>query len=621
MNKTLKEIIALADELNPNAFSNDVKASWVSEAEHTVLSEIHCLAPGEIQDLFPYEAHKNDRLTLAPGDDKIYVLYLQAMIDFSNKEYAAYNNDMALFNESLDTYAKWYVRTHKAGEALVSGMYLSAYGIAVSHGYVGTEDDWLASLKGEKGDTGHGLDILGAYESFSALTTAVTSPAGGDIYQVGTGDSDKTLYLYNGTEWQNIGSYRGEKGDKGDKGATGPQGPKGEKGDAGATGPQGPRGEKGEKGDTGETPENVVTTDKANVANGYVALDSNSNIKVASGATISNPESHKGNGSIKFGEFGIEITDALGDALYFSTVGIDLSCKNSGSQNRTSYRLINYDKQLPAWSNKDLFEDLKFLYEKIKNALTTDKANVAGGYAALDANKNINVVGMKIPCNTYPSGEAGTTNYLNNGIQCNNSEGFTISSPYYGWYIKFTPGLPGQIITNYNEIVIKNASNKSFNLYNIDSAFMYEEDDPDDDATLWVNKYGSDNKWSVVRKVVNIDETKQDKPTINSIISSSTITLTANTEYHHIKEDSSTLTFTLPTTIEEDYQSYISFKSGATATTITISTFDGTLKFKGDDCANGIFTPAANTVYEVALKCIGMDSNNKPYIVARVGAC
>ena len=98
MNKTLKEIIALADELNPNAFSNDIKASWVSEAEHTVLSEIHCLAPGEIQDLFPYEAHKNDRLTLAPGDDKIYVLYLQAMIDFSNKEYAAYNNDMALFN-------------------------------------------------------------------------------------------------------------------------------------------------------------------------------------------------------------------------------------------------------------------------------------------------------------------------------------------------------------------------------------------------------------------------------------------------------------------------------------------------------------------------------------------
>ena len=633
MNKTLKEIIALADELNPNAFSNDVKASWVSEAEHTVLSEIHCLAPGEIQDLFPYEAHKNDRLTLAPGDDKIYVLYLQAMIDFSNKEYAAYNNDMALFNESLDTYAKWYVRTHREGEKLVSGMYLSAYGIAVSHGYVGTEDDWIASLKGEKGDTGHGLDILGAYESLSALTTAVTSPAGGDIYQVGTGDGDKTLYLYNGTEWQNIGSYRGEKGDKGDTGATGPQGPKGDKGDAGATGPQGPKGEKGEKGDTGETPENVVTTDKANVANGYVALDSNGNIKVATGATISNPESHKGNGSIKFGEFGVEITDALGDALYFSTVGIDLSCKNSGSQDRTSYRLINYDKQLPAWSNKDLFEDLKFLYEKIKNALTTDKANVANGYAALDANKNINVAGIKIktPYSDDPY-DYDTTRYSYNEIYSRGHDGFTIDTDYfkidtiYGYSLK----------TDRHELIMNMFGKLRCDGYYVDeknaehsgSIIFYNNAEgapggPTDDLALWCTNTSLKDK-SLVKAVIdntNSIVAKQDKPIITSELSGTIVTLAANTEYHHIKEDSSTLTFTLPTTIEEDYQSYISFKSGATATTITISTFDGTLKFKGDDCANGIFTPAANTVYEVALKCIGMDSNNKPYIVARVGAC
>ena len=339
MNKTLKEIIALADELNPNAFSNDIKASWVSEAEHIILSEIHCLAPGEIPDLYPYEAHKNDRLTLAPGDDKIYVLYLQAMIDFSNKEYAAYNNDMALFNESLDTYAKWYVRTHKAGEALVSGMYLSAYGIAVSHGYVGTEADWLASLKGDKGDTGHGIDILGAYESLSALTTAVTSPAGGDIYQVGTDDSDKTLYLYNGTEWQNIGSYRGEKGDKGDKGATGPQGPRGEKGDA------------------GETPENVVTTDKANVANGYVALDSNGNIKAASGQKLYYSEYPEA-GGIEFNGTNMRLTSPAECGLSIDTVGVDIDFGN----NKT-YRLGSLGDQAPSDSTGDLMADLKKIFE------------------------------------------------------------------------------------------------------------------------------------------------------------------------------------------------------------------------------------------------------------------
>ena len=42
----------------------------------------------------------------------------------------------------------------------------SAYEIAVKHGYKGTEEEWVASLKGEKGDTGTveshtGFDSLG----------------------------------------------------------------------------------------------------------------------------------------------------------------------------------------------------------------------------------------------------------------------------------------------------------------------------------------------------------------------------------------------------------------------------------------------------------------------------
>ena len=31
----------------------------------------------------------------------------------------------------------------------------SAYEIAVSHGFSGSEEEWLMSLKGEKGDVGH----------------------------------------------------------------------------------------------------------------------------------------------------------------------------------------------------------------------------------------------------------------------------------------------------------------------------------------------------------------------------------------------------------------------------------------------------------------------------------
>lgn len=78
----------------------------------------------------------------------------------------------------------------------------SAYEVAVANGFVGTEEEWLESLKGEKGEKGD------------------------------KGDQ----------------GIQGEKGDKGDRGEQGVQGEKGDKGDKGDTGEAG---QNGEKGDTG----------------------------------------------------------------------------------------------------------------------------------------------------------------------------------------------------------------------------------------------------------------------------------------------------------------------------------------------------------------------------------
>ena len=72
----------------------------------------------------------------------------------------------------------------------------SAYEIAVEHGYEGTEEEWLASLKGAQGDPGE---------------------------QGPQGEPGAT----------------GPQGETGPKGDTGEQGPKGDKGDTGETGPQG----------------------------------------------------------------------------------------------------------------------------------------------------------------------------------------------------------------------------------------------------------------------------------------------------------------------------------------------------------------------------------------------
>ncbi len=247
-NKKLREIIALADELNPNSYSANVKTQWIDEVESYIYTEIYNVMPDDVPSFYPYnEVNAEKTLTLDSTNDKIYLTYLQAMIDFSNKEYAAFNNDVALYNTYLDTYAKWYQRTHGDGAPLISGMYLSAYGIAVKQGFKGTEEEWLDSLKGEKGDTGHGLEIKGRVTTYEELPDNAETR---DIWQVGLSG---LLYSWNG-EWEFLGSYKGEQGPQGLPGAKGEKGDTGAKGDRGEQGPigaTGPKGEKGDKGDTG----------------------------------------------------------------------------------------------------------------------------------------------------------------------------------------------------------------------------------------------------------------------------------------------------------------------------------------------------------------------------------
>ena len=178
---------------------------------------------------------------------------------------------------------------------------MSAYGLAVRQGFKGTLDEWLASLQGmpgkdgaqgppgkaftyddftpeqlaeltgpegpqgprgpqgpqgvqgPKGDAGTGLDILGTYTSVEALQSAVTTPAQGDMYNVGE-TAPYNVYMWdttNGGEWLNQGQLQGAKGEQGPQGIQGPIGPQGEQGIQGPQGPPGPQGEQGEQGDTG----------------------------------------------------------------------------------------------------------------------------------------------------------------------------------------------------------------------------------------------------------------------------------------------------------------------------------------------------------------------------------
>ena len=249
---TLQGVLDIIDSIKPNAFSDEAKTAWINEVEGLVQTEVFLLA---IEDVVQYTWPENAAATLLakPPHDKIYWVYLSAMVDFANGEYDKYQNTMQMFNQFFGEYMRWYARTYNPadGEAEVKGYYLSAYAIAVEHGFEGTEADWLASLKGEKGDQGTGLDLRGLIASTDELPEPEESTPG-QAYLVGTA-AENVLWIFDETEnqYKPAGPLRGETGPQGPKGDTGATGAQGPKGDTGNTGAQGPKGETGATGPQG----------------------------------------------------------------------------------------------------------------------------------------------------------------------------------------------------------------------------------------------------------------------------------------------------------------------------------------------------------------------------------
>ncbi len=114
-------------------------------------------------------------------------------------------------------------------------------------------------------------------------------------------------------------------------------------------------------------------------------------------------------------------------------------------------------------------------------------------------------------------------------------------------------------------------------------------------------------------------EGKADRYAISASVTGNTLLLADKSDTQLLSAASAALTLTLPETVNSGYECFFSFKSGATATSITAPS---SIVWTGADCNSGKeFVPLANTVYEVGIRCIGFSSDGTPYLSARVGAC
>ena len=89
----IKDAIAWADEVKPNAFTERVKFEWLNALEGKIAADVFLLAPAEVRTLrYVYPEDLETELLVGPPHDDIYTLYLQAKIDEANGEYNKYAN-------------------------------------------------------------------------------------------------------------------------------------------------------------------------------------------------------------------------------------------------------------------------------------------------------------------------------------------------------------------------------------------------------------------------------------------------------------------------------------------------------------------------------------------------
>lgn len=134
---TPSKAIEIVDRLKLNSYSDEDKLRWINELDGMVkrlvfqwdekyLSELETKRKNNniteeeyaeaIRKMKPYaypEDMDTELLVTDPFDD-VYTLFLEAKIDYYNREYANYNNSAMVFESQWNEFKKDYIRHHRA---------------------------------------------------------------------------------------------------------------------------------------------------------------------------------------------------------------------------------------------------------------------------------------------------------------------------------------------------------------------------------------------------------------------------------------------------------------------------------------------------------------------------
>ena len=108
---TPNKAIEIIDGLRPNTYSEEDKLRWINELDGMVQKLV--VQSDEIKE-YSYPEDMDKELLIPAPFENVYPLYLEAKIDYQNREYGNYNNSVMMFESQFTEYKKAYIREHKA---------------------------------------------------------------------------------------------------------------------------------------------------------------------------------------------------------------------------------------------------------------------------------------------------------------------------------------------------------------------------------------------------------------------------------------------------------------------------------------------------------------------------
>ena len=104
---TPNKAIEIVDSLKTNTYTEEDKLRWINELDGMVQRLV--FQESTVKE-YVYPDDMDKKLLIPAPFDDCYTLFLEAKIDYYNREYANYNNSATMFEAQFNEYKKAYIR-------------------------------------------------------------------------------------------------------------------------------------------------------------------------------------------------------------------------------------------------------------------------------------------------------------------------------------------------------------------------------------------------------------------------------------------------------------------------------------------------------------------------------